>query len=541
MWLPINKILLPGFFCLIGYEVYNLFLFCTPPRVDLGSANAVVWDLSSVEKLDLGVVLSLSDAMPNTTFRAAHKKQVFVGEFAGVEPASISQAASLPDLEVRNLSLPRGFYNNGTVYIHVLAVLSSNSSQVLRHTAVKISRHVLQAGRKEPTRYLLSEKVSEGMGAAKPVSSLPRIIEVGFVQETEPLNGAALMEKGLSSYVRGSSLKLPLFINTLVSPRDEYVPLLQPAKADNPELIEPLGFDVRFRSIGVGYWTLQHQITMAFDDAEKMMQLNEYDVDSFKQMIGGSSPFKIVAVYGIAVLHLVFGYLAFTNDLSFWRSKTSFEGFSSNSIALQAVTNIISFLYVREQKQTKFVMYFIAIRFCLQLWKLRKLTALERSAKFPFFCWVNRVGADSKLEELQDIADHERRCMRYLAIVLIPVVIAFCLYRLVFYRFRSWYSWAVLSLAVCSQAGGFVVMTPQVFMNHRLKSVEHLPWRALTYQAINTFIDDVFALCVRMPEIQKYSAFRDDIVFIICCGQRWLYRKKVSNGDSVQDEKSKEE
>merc|ERR1719482_1186894 len=106
---------------------------------------------------------------------------------------------------------------------------------------------------------------------------------------------------------------------------------------------EPPGFELRFRNIGVGYWTLQMQITAGFDETEKMMKLNEYDVDSFKQMIGGSSPFKIVAVYGIAVLHLVFGYLAFTNDLSFWRSKTSFEGFSSNSIALQAVTNIILF------------------------------------------------------------------------------------------------------------------------------------------------------------------------------------------------------
>merc|ERR1712050_184201 len=101
------------------------------------------------------------------------------------------------------------------------------------------------------------------------------------------------------------------------------------------------------------------QITMSFDEAEKMMNLNEYDVDSFKQMVGGSSPFKIVVVYGIAILHLVFSYLAFTNDISFWRQKTSFEGLSANSVTMQACINIISFLYVQEAKQTRFVMYFI--------------------------------------------------------------------------------------------------------------------------------------------------------------------------------------
>merc|ERR1712187_815041 len=108
-----------------------------------------------------------------------------------------------------------------------------------------------------------------------------------------------------------------------------------------------------------------------------------------------------------------------------------------------------------------------------------------------------------------------------------PIIVAFCAYRLFWYRFRSWYSWAILSLNICAQAGGFVVMTLQVFLNHRLKSVEHLPGRVLTYQAINTFIDDVFAFCIRMPEVQKYSVFRDDIVFLICCGQRWLYRNKA--------------
>ncbi|KAF4707522.1 hypothetical protein FOZ63_013070, partial [Perkinsus olseni] len=45
------------------------------------------------------------------------------------------------------------------------------------------------------------------------------------------------------------------------------------------------------------------------------------------------------------------------------------------------------------------------------------------------------------------------------------------------------YSFLILSLAACSEVFGFVVMTPQVFLNYRLKSVEHLPWRALSYQA----------------------------------------------------------
>jgi hypothetical protein len=36
-------------------------------------------------------------------------------------------------------------------------------------------------------------------------------------------------------------------------------------------------------------------------------------------------------------------------------------------------------------------------------------------------------------------------------------------------------------------------MCPQLYMNYKLRSVAHLPWRMLTYKALNTFIDDLFA------------------------------------------------
>ncbi len=31
-------------------------------------------------------------------------------------------------------------------------------------------------------------------------------------------------------------------------------------------------------------------------------------------------------------------------------------------------------------------------------------------------------------------------------------------------------------------AVGFMMMTPQLFLNYKYKSVEHLPWRALIYR-----------------------------------------------------------
>ena len=52
-------------------------------------------------------------------------------------------------------------------------------------------------------------------------------------------------------------------------------------------------------------------------------------------------------------------------------------------------------------------------------------------------------------------------------------------------------------------------MTPQLYINYKLKSVEHLPWRTLIYKFLNTIIDDLFAFVITMPWMKRLSCFRD--------------------------------
>ena len=55
------------------------------------------------------------------------------------------------------------------------------------------------------------------------------------------------------------------------------------------------------------------------------------------------------------------------------------------------------------------------------------------------------------------------------------------------------------------------MMTPQLFITYKLKSVAHLPWpwRMLTYKALNTFIDDMSAFVIRIPLLYQIGCFRD--------------------------------
>ena len=97
------------------------------------------------------------------------------------------------------------------------------------------------------------------------------------------------------------------------------------------------------------------------------------------------------------------------------------------------------------------------------------------------------------------------------------------------------------SLTGTVYAFGFITMTPQLFMNYKLKSVAHLPWKFMIYRALNTFIDDLFAFIIRMPTMHRVSCFRDDVVFFIYLYQRWIYPVDKERRMDVDDLPSKED
>ena len=141
---------------------------------------------------------------------------------------------------------------------------------------------------------------------------------------------------------------------------------------------------------------------------------------------------------------------------------------------------------------------------------------------------------------------------KYLGWVLFPLFISYGVYSLVYQEHKGWYSFVLgmcygflltfgetsfmhfaahsvhvrACVCVClhtyihtymcktssaniSHSVGFITMTPQLFINYKLKSVAHLPWRMLTYKALNTFIDDMFAFVIKMPMMYRIGCFRD--------------------------------
>ena len=105
----------------------------------------------------------------------------------------------------------------------------------------------------------------------------------------------------------------------------------------------------------------------------------------------------------------------------------------------------------------------------------------------------------------------------------IPLLVAYAIYSLVYDTHKSWYSYVIATLVGSVYAYGFLMMVPSLYINYRLKSVAHMPAKAMMYKFLNTFIDDLFAFTIKMPFLHRLATFRDDVIFFIYLYQRWAY------------------
>jgi hypothetical protein len=108
--------------------------------------------------------------------------------------------------------------------------------------------------------------------------------------------------------------------------------------------------------------------------------------------------------------------------------------------------------------------------------------------------------------------------------IAVPLLLAYAGYSLKYETHKSWYSFIIATLVGSVYAYGFLMMVPSLYINYRLKSVAHMPARAMTYKFLNTFIDDLFAFTIKMPTLHRLATLRDDVIFFVYLYQSYKYK-----------------
>lgn len=407
--------------------------------------------------------------------------------------------------EVLNVDFPKDFVKNTTIYGHLIIVSEgadplANSKGISGHYVTPLTSF------KKPDAVKInlieSTKIMDNSSVIAHVR--PRLIShaldpsIKFDGQNYPSEFRRVFDKNSMTY------KPVVYIDQLSLTR----------RYDKPLTTTPVNLTISYAPISIG----KLRIWMQFEEAVQNLKdlgFGEDDVDEIKSIFTDTNMYFLTLTFFVTIFHLLFDCLAFKNDISFWKNRKNMAGLSTRVIIWRCFSQMIIFLYLCEHKTSYIVLGPAGVGMFIELWKVSKsLKCSFAGGKITF--------GDKTLEE-KATEEIDSEAMWYLQWIMYPLIIGGAVYSLLYTSQRSWYSWVINSLVNGVYCFGFLFMTPQLFLNYRLKSIAHLPWRAFMYKAFNTFIDDVFAFIITMPTAHRLACFRDDIIFLIYLYQRWLY------------------
>lgn len=263
-------------------------------------------------------------------------------------------------------------------------------------------------------------------------------------------------------------------------------------------------------------------------------EASDEEQDTLKETLMDTNPYLLGVTIAVSILHSIFELLAFKNDIQFWNKRDSLEGLSVRSVFFNVFQSLIVLLYVLDNETNSLVRISCFVGLGIELWKVYKVVDVKfENGRFSLQNKSSYV--ESSTKQYDDLA------FKYLSWICFPLLIGYSIYALLYLEHKGWYSFVLNLLYGFLLTFGFIMMTPQLFINYKLKSVAHLPWRMLTYKFLNTFIDDMFAFVIKMPTMYRLGCFRDDIIFLIFLYQKWIYpvdkSRKNEFGFSAEPEK----
>ena len=247
--------------------------------------------------------------------------------------------------------------------------------------------------------------------------------------------------------------------------------------------------------LGLWRWQVMELMDRTFARQRALGAARDGDGDEMKRVLLEGNPALLAVTTLVSVLHTVFDALAFKSDVGFWRANKSMEGLSARTVVFNAACQLVVFLYLLDNDTSWMVVASSGMGLAIECWKVTKSTAPRLvSISKGLVRFEPKRGYDKN-----DTARHDAEAMRYLSYVLYPALLAFAAYSLMYNEHAGWYSFVLDTLVSFVYAFGFVAMCPQLYINYKLKSVAHLPWKQMSYKFLNTIIDDLFAFVIKMP------------------------------------------
>ncbi|KAM3506299.1 hypothetical protein MY11210_007601 [Beauveria gryllotalpidicola] len=324
-----------------------------------------------------------------------------------------------------------------------------------------------------------------------------------------------------------------LFVNTFWQLNKDMIPLNETVK----EL--PIRIDLS----NMAAWQFQIMANIEMNSKENARQAafgnpvpgtgDGSEIEMVKEILIDNNPILLAITAVVTVAHLILETLAFGSDIAHYRKKKDNVGISVRSILANVFMQAVIFLYLLDNSQNTswMILGSQVVGIVIEFWKITTVVDVRWRATPPgswLPYWFVLEDKHKLTETEAKTKEYDQIAFKYMYIVAVPLLIAYGIYSLMYETHKSWYSFIITTLVGSVYTYGFLMMVPSLYINYRLKSVAHMPAKAMMYKFLNTFIDDLFAFTIKMPLLHRLATFRDDIIFFVYLYQKWAYKTDYS-------------
>ncbi|XP_032374923.1 cleft lip and palate transmembrane protein 1-like protein isoform X2 [Etheostoma spectabile] len=419
-----------------------------------------------------------------------------------------------------NISLPEQTRANGTlyavVYVHKAGVSPLDDGREV-HYATQLTTYITPTHTHTEGQRDMQKKPSPR--SENPISHWRPHLSITMMSEDFTFNKAGL-PSDVRRYMRVSQdgrqmIYLPLLLVNELSFRVRDLLEISSSTVQLPLTVSYEGISLR----GFRFWVHLQDVVYSL----RQFGFTEENIDEIKETLVGSNLYLLVLTALITALQLICEFLALKNDFSSWRKKKSMAGMSRKSVLWRSLSTLLIFLHLLEETSL-LVLLPVGLGACVEVWKVFKVF------KIPLLWKSSKLHVNKLDEEERKTVEYDTQASRYLSYLVYPLCISGAIFSLAYLRQKS--------LVTGVYAFGFLSMAPQLFINHKLKSVSHLQGTVLMYRGVNTMISDLcsfasfFSFSGSFSSSHQLSCFRDEILFFLYLYQRRRYAHRARRRES---------
>ncbi|KAM6375412.1 lipid scramblase CLPTM1L isoform 6-T8 [Alca torda] len=335
-----------------------------------------------------------------------------------------------------NVSVPKKTRNNGTLYayifLHHAGILPWRDGKQV-HIVSPLTTYMVP--KPEEINLLTGESTTQQIEAEKqtnaldePVSHWRSRLTLNVMVEDFVFDGSSLpadVHRYMKMVQLGKTVHyLPILFIDQLSNRVKDLMVINRSTTELP-------LTVSYDKISLG--KLRFWIHM--QDAVYSLQqfgFSEKDADEVKGIFVDTNLYFLALTFFVAAFHLLFDFLAFKNDISFWKKKRSMIGMSTKAVLWRCFSTVVIFLFLLDEQTSLLVLIPAGIGAVIELWKVKK--ALKMTIKWQGLRPKIQFGTYNDSEKKTE--EYDTQAMKYLSYLLYPLCIGGAGYSLLNVKYK---------------------------------------------------------------------------------------------------------